>query len=238
MNPAYKKDDRRLSTRRDSECSFCGIAHGDSLQWIDMPVCESENFVAIPSLGSITPGWIMIVPKSHVLNFADLYNDAEFGKLAATVVRRLRAYGSRIHMLEHGSNCEGSSTGCGVDHAHVHFVPLPDDLSSEIDRLDSSLRWTEISLDSVRSVVGTAEYLLYCADVQDELTIGRLALLESPLSQFFRRAIAVQLKVAMRFDYRTYGFDKNIAKTYDMFGNVEDTNSRLLNPNEVCAIAV
>lgn len=198
-------------------CSFCDIARGKSSHWIDRPLYETENFVAVPSLGSIVPGWTMIVPKKHVLNCSRMYGGAEFSHIAREVKGKIGQPGKTINIFEHGANSEGSSTGCGVDHAHVHFVPLTGDLTTEIKMLDGEMKWTTTSVNSVDSFVGNNEYLLYSADTFSTLGRAIVAKLDSPTSQFFRRAVALKLGVPDKYDYRRFGFDRNIKSTYELF---------------------
>ena len=33
---------------------------------------ETENFLAVPGLGAFYDGYVMIVPKSHIMSFAEL----------------------------------------------------------------------------------------------------------------------------------------------------------------------
>ena len=237
MKQAFKIDTHRVVTPHFPACSFCKIGRGESANWIDRPLAETESFVAIPSLGSITAGWIMIVPKFHALNFSASYNDAEFRKLANEVINHLKPFGGQIHMFEHGPLDQGSATGCGVDHAHVHFVPLSRDFSGTIESLDPSLVWNEISLEHINNVFQDKEYLLYSTDAENHLDRVHVAKLDAPRSQFFRRAVAAQLNLANHFDYKEHDFLDNVEETYrvfhDMLSNEStDTSLAILNTGQ------
>ena len=42
----------------------------------DNVIFESENFIAIPSLGSMIEGWLLVVPKNFRINLSQLlYNE-------------------------------------------------------------------------------------------------------------------------------------------------------------------
>ena len=88
---------------------------------------ETDNFFAIPSLGSIVEGWVLIVPKRHYISMGairndDLHNELDsFSSSIKDIVRQ--AYGNVI-LFEHGAARQNTAVGCGVDYAHLHIVPI------------------------------------------------------------------------------------------------------------------
>lgn len=51
-----------------SSCRFCGYLEegADSFaQWAI--IAETEHLVAVPSVGPLIPGWLLVMPKEHVL---------------------------------------------------------------------------------------------------------------------------------------------------------------------------
>ena len=121
--------DRALLAPTDvtaTACRFCGIEQRE-------PLLERGNgLVVVPSKGALVPGWVLVVPTEHVLALAELPPPSRrpFAALAARVEARLRAAIGPSVLFEHGPAAVGRSVGCGVDHAHLHVVPVLVDLRS------------------------------------------------------------------------------------------------------------
>lgn len=204
------------------ECRFCALAHGHPIQpFYDSPVLKSPGYRVLPSLGSIVPGWTLIIPRQHHLNMSTHYDDPEFTQVrlrVATVLKeRLRM---PVRVFEHGATQVHSSTGCGVDHAHVHVVPLKESLLRTVGDMAPDLTWVRVAMTDVMRYAGDAEYLWYADDATQQEPQGMLAVLPAPRSQFFRRAIAANLGMPARFDYRADPFVKNIESTYAILGDL------------------
>lgn len=102
------------------KCHYC------ELDRIELPVASSDAGFAVPSYGALVDGWTIVFPRTHVLSLAEL-NAAEwdeYSRLIAFVRERIeRTYGPAV-LFEHGSAGSGRPAACGVDHAHMHVVPL------------------------------------------------------------------------------------------------------------------
>jgi diadenosine tetraphosphate (Ap4A) HIT family hydrolase len=103
---------------------MCGI--GSSKAAWDTAIWETQNFRVVPSKGGFVEGWVMVVPRQHVLNFGQLYPslDTELKNLMKCVSSRIAEVYTPPTLFEHGAATAGTTFGCGVDHAHVHIVPL------------------------------------------------------------------------------------------------------------------
>jgi len=119
----------------DDGCCFCAELAGERTEVHDVYpqlasrlVLETDRFVAMPSLGQLAPGHLLLVPREHVTSFGEL--DADTRREAQDLYYRLRVGLSRrfspVVSFEHGSPPGASSGGCGIVHAHVHFVPIGD----------------------------------------------------------------------------------------------------------------
>jgi ATP adenylyltransferase len=106
-------------------CRFCQIRSSTAV-W-DKVILESEHFIVVPSKGAFLPGWLMVVPISHVLSMAQLPLSLaeELDSLLVRVTCLLELHYSAPTMFEHGAVTAGTTFGCGIDHAHLHVVPLP-----------------------------------------------------------------------------------------------------------------
>jgi len=189
-----------------TNCRFCDIINGRYRYiGIDEPIAENEDFVVIASIGTIVAGWTLVVPKDHQCSMKLLYQKTTLKNIANQVIPNLiNAYGPLI-AFEHGANKNGSPTGCGIDHAHLHFVPLKKSLIPELNA--SSFNWIKSSSSKISSRVSGKEYLFY-TELSNETKwldpVGYLHILEHPVSQFFRLLIGKQIGKAELTDYRAF----------------------------------
>ena len=115
-----------LSRESGTRCRLCSI--GTSTEIWDQVLLESENFSVVPSKGGFVEGWVMVVPKHHVLSMAQVAargTDDELRGLIARVSQKMTENFGPPTIFEHGAVSQKSTFGCGIDHAHLHFVPLP-----------------------------------------------------------------------------------------------------------------
>jgi len=189
-----------------SVCRFCNIIDGNYYyEDIDSPFACNSKYLAIASIGAMVEGWSLIVPKEHQLSMRSLYADEDFSDFTKNIVSRLiKRYGPIIS-FEHGSNIEGSITACGTDHAHLHLVPFRGSLL--LDMQKDGLKWIECRTSDIPDIVENNEYLFYSEINPITLwdnPIGYVHVLDSPISQFFRKLIAERLGYGGLSDYRTY----------------------------------
>ena len=104
--------------------------------------------------------------------------------------------------------------GCGVDHAHLHLVPLQVDLVSEA-LADRSIHWEAIPHWSElhQRVPEDRDYLL----VSNVDSIAYVANTAPPTSQYFRKLVAKLHGMKSRWDYQTYPFAENAKSTVESF---------------------
>jgi diadenosine tetraphosphate (Ap4A) HIT family hydrolase len=183
-----------------SDCRYCSSlsADADRLDWA--VVAEDELFVAIPSLGSLLPGWLLVVPKHHTLNLASL-PPSERIALDAFVARLIPEWAAefgRLSAFEHGPVLPGSAAGCSIDHAHLHLVPV-----QALTLLDGARqRYPWLAWMRVSDLPSTpADPYLFVDDLE-----GRrwLAADQRIPSQSLRRVIAHQLGRAERYDWKRH----------------------------------
>jgi histidine triad (HIT) family protein len=98
-------------------CIFCKIARKEFHAW---PIWENEDFLAFLTPFPNTPGFTVVIPKSHtesdVMNLADEAFTALM--LSAKSVSELLKHS--LHVRRVGLVIEGM----GVDHAHVKLIPM------------------------------------------------------------------------------------------------------------------
>jgi diadenosine tetraphosphate (Ap4A) HIT family hydrolase len=186
-------------------------------EW-DVELAGDSRFAVIPSLGSLVPGWVVIVPRTPVQNLRHL-SVGERRNLC-TLSRSIRPYLAKfpgtIFEFEHGSAYQGSPMGCGVDQAHLHAVPLQFNLIGEARTASNqNFRWIDPPdrLDPWSSVPEGVEYMVIRSAVDGAV----VALVDSPESQWLRKVIAGKLSLTEAWNYRHTPGLPNIRATIDAF---------------------
>lgn len=86
---------------------------------------EGDNFTLLPTIGALTPGYMLLMPKHHVRSFSDLPS-AEL-RAALRIAEQSRSvissrFGATI-LAEHGPGEQGTISAACCDHAHWHLIP-------------------------------------------------------------------------------------------------------------------
>jgi diadenosine tetraphosphate (Ap4A) HIT family hydrolase len=197
-----------------SPCCLCSkLVSADSSQFWDRPLLETPNFVVIPSLGSLVEGWLLVIPKQHFICIGALPTDLELElkKLKGVVAAMLAKQYGEVCAFEHGPNEANRKVGCGVDHAHLHLVPLKFDLRNAAEPfMPFATRWQSGSQDSCRTAFKAGQEYLYieqplgCVSVATHTEFG---------SQILRKAIAAHIGALEQFSWRDYPQVEVISRT-------------------------
>lgn len=152
------------STNAEKECNcfICNVVNGkpDKHERI---IYESRSFVALPGTGAFFDGYLMIVPKKHIMSFAEL-NPEEYEEFLQ-VLNDIRfilecVYKKKIFVFECGTGHDGSGKHkTSIVHAHIHLAP------SDIPVLDkvheSGLYPAQIDPRDLIKNYGKYPYMLY-----------------------------------------------------------------------------
>lgn len=90
-------------------------------------IWESKDFLLLPTVGCITPGYCLLMPWEHAPSFAALSETEPVEGLRIAELFRKRiaeVFGSTI-IAEHGSGGYGKSGASCCEHAHLHLIPIP-----------------------------------------------------------------------------------------------------------------
>lgn len=197
-------------------CCLCATLASDSRHrsWNE-PLFESANFVAMPSLGSIVEGWMLIVPRNHFVSMGafPVELSGEMRVLKSRVTEHLASRYGTLCAFEHGPGRVGRQVGCGVDHAHLHVVPVDFDLvSASTPYLPPDVQWEYGDVGACRAAFEQGHDYLY---VEQPLGHGRIAVHEKFGSQIFRKAIAAHTGFPEQFNWRDHPQFENIARTIE-----------------------
>lgn len=197
----------------DSECSLCVEVASPSL-------VMHQSFAVLPSVGALTAGHILVVPKRHVRRWLALSADElrDGDRLMAQLETRLtQQFGKGVHWFEHGSSTHGSKVACSIEHSHIHAIPFD---GSVLNRLQNDHLWQPVAdWQQIHERIGDREYLWYKApDGSQGVCIER----EGFPSQYFRRVFADAAGSA-QWDWRQ--FPHSHAMTQTILGLVLPENN-------------
>ncbi len=179
---------------------------------------ETPNFVVVPTLGALVEGWVLIISKEHHLCMAALPPDCqkEFISLSRFVAEVIGENYGPATLFEHGPASHGLTIGCGVDHAHLHVLPLAFSLKERASKSDvlRNVEWAKApdGLADVSDIHSAGESYLYVAE--PNVTPEFCAVRQLP-GQFLRRVISAEVGCPDRYDYGQWHHTDNIKGTVD-----------------------
>lgn len=107
-------------TTSSSECVFCTL---ESKNWVQ----ESRNWIAFRDRFPVSPLHTLLVPKTHRVDFFDLYEQEhqDFHRFLSGVKQDILGQDDSITGFNIGMNC-GASAGQIIFHCHFHLIPRRD----------------------------------------------------------------------------------------------------------------
>ncbi len=200
------------------QCEFCdefagGSANSFAVQYgnevVSRTVFEQGGFRALPSLGQLVPGYLLLVPIHHYRALADM--SAEDLNTAETLKRGLTdqmrdTYGNCLS-FEHGARTPDAG-GCGINHAHLHIVPFPAE-KDPVEELIRAFPVEEVSnLLELKRIQPGRSYLYY------ESVRGKRYTFFPPTipSQYIRSLLAEAIGIHS-WDWRQCGREERFLST-------------------------
>jgi hypothetical protein len=148
---------------------------------------------------------MLIVPREHVIAMGALSDSrlAELDDLKRSVATAMgHHYESPVCAFEHGPSAEGCTLGCGVDHAHLHLVPLGFDIGKAVEPfMPEEAPWRPAGPPECRDAFKRGAGYLY---FEQPVGSGQIATDANFGSQLFRRAIATSVGLAGQFSWRDH----------------------------------
>lgn len=185
----------------------------------DEVLAEIAGCVVAPTLGSILPKWLLVIPRTAALNFA-IWSDSvrcDPAHLVSLVLNRYGIAHDRAIWFEHGAMEPGSLVGCGVDQAHLHvLVDAPFTFEQFADRASKAGRyvWKSVpTANAYSSLDRNAAYLLVGCNGRAITAHG----IEHVGSQFLRRVVAELANDPERWDYRSHPHLEHVEETVRSF---------------------
>ena len=173
---------------------------------------EGEHFCVTPSLGQIIEGYTVLWSKRHISCFANL-STIEMNEILDFIPNILYAlnavYETPVFIFEHGQVNGISPVGCGIDHAHLHLVPVKNDSILESMVKDSyTSKETFSSIDNCLKAFSPSEDYILFGRCPGTITIYSYG--EERISQAIRRLLAASQGTPDKWDWRQYNDAINV----------------------------
>ena len=223
---------------REEPCIFCQMARYKGFsnlekynqfvtQTVDCIIYESQNFFVVPELGALKQGFLMIVPKEHILSVAQFPERLmpEYYEVCRDVEEiLLKAFNGRsVSFMEHGSGPSGkTSHKKSIVHAHTHVV-VDFELKEKYQRMVQMKKCEDISEASA------VHYFSY-----QKSSDGQLMIAMNPevyvQRQFPRQVMGEELGLAPdQYNWRWYEFEEVTDATLYHINNMlrKETSGRI-----------
>jgi ATP adenylyltransferase len=167
-------------------------------------VGETKGLLAVPSVGALVPGWLLVLPKEHHLSYGTAIEkhpelELELAKLASF----WESFYGPLTWFEHGPKEPGSDVGCSVDHAHMHLVPLgPLSLLERGQALSEDITFEPV--DGLPCITSALEHDRSYLYLRLPDSSQWLAESNSIPSQYFRRIIAAEQGRPSEWDWKQF----------------------------------
>jgi len=195
----------------------------------DTVILETDDFLVVPTLGSIIPNWLLVVPKHPALNFRDHLDETAREGVSLILGEITNEFDERnLLWFEHGAHAPGSAVGCGTDYAHLHILLSPPFNLAEFKEAVFQARSTWNAVPTDLSHAGFnhgCEYYVF----GDHYHSYRLDGIQDPESQFFRKIVATLVGQGDKWNYRAHPNAGNAQLTVDMLA--KGTKSQSHYPN-------
>lgn len=146
---------------RTDNCPYCKYLKGYSTPY-EKTVYESQNFYVVPTYGEFVKGYLLIIPKKHIMSMAELKPDTfkEFMTVLQDIIYLLKlTYKFEKFLIwENGtSNLGFGKEKNSIVHAHTHVVPS--NLTADKIENISKIKFAKIPNDALLEH-GLYSYLL------------------------------------------------------------------------------
>jgi ATP adenylyltransferase len=206
------------------KCCLCSTLASPATRPVwDTAVLESSNFVALPSLGSLVEGWLLLIPKQHYLSMGALPVAlvSEMEEMKAQLGEQVKSRFGEVCIFEHGPAFESRNVGCSVDHAHLHLVPLTFDIEEAARPfMPHDSEWSKASWSECQEAhLAGRDYLYF----EQPFGYGRISTHTDFGSQVFRKAIASQIGRPDQFNWREFPEMDTVARTINVFAHAANS---------------
>jgi len=197
------------------ECDFCNEFAGETRNAFakrygkslpDRALMGTDRFRVVPSLGQIVEGHLLIAPVSHYRALADMSREDvnTLSDLCQMVRSTLQLVYGQCIFFEHGVR-SALAGGCGIDHAHMHAVPVR--AQGVLNVLTREYGGRPIySLEEIKQELRPEQSYLYFEDYSAKRYVFPV---DSLPSQYLRRLVAQSIGKS-DWDWRACGHEPDL----------------------------
>ncbi len=184
---------------------------------------ESKDFIVFPSVGTLVPGHVLVVPKRHTTAMA--YLDKREVSNLKTIIQFLsnilgKIYDKNIICMEHGAVKLTHSTGICVDHAHIHLLPTNLPIIKQIH-----FKMNKIGLQELRNLQKMCnEYILVSQGIENLF----FSVVDRIPSQFLRKIFFDAEKLSGDWNWRE---DQRINLMQQTINDINQYMNEYMNKN-------
>ncbi|ETR74240.1 MAG: hypothetical protein OMM_00348 [Candidatus Magnetoglobus multicellularis str. Araruama] len=170
-------------------CRLCwAIDKQGQREPVNQILYETDDYCLIPALGSIIPGYVLLVSKEHMNSCAtlseDVINSLESQLNQILKLLKIKFPNRNWIVFEQGSTVCSETKGCCIDHLHLHIVPVGNTIISDsVSKLASTPKRLSSISDLPILLSNQNSHYLYFRDTNDNNTVLTV---EYP-SQFVRK---------------------------------------------------
>ena len=196
-----------------AECFLCAAHRSPARPWHDRPVVsDPEGGVALPAMGALSPGHVLVTPAQHAtaVQRLDCRSREAFAELLAKAIAQVSSAYGPVTVFEHSApmTTETPRSAC-TDHAHVQIVP-------RIYPLDRDLPGGEHRGSLWEFYTGALPHDGYVMTTSKDG--GVLCAPDTGVSQYFRRRIAQLEGQADEWDYMMFPRWGHMQETLSVLG--------------------
>jgi ATP adenylyltransferase len=189
--------------------------NGEQRPW-DRVLFETDHFLVVPTVGALVEGWLLVVTKQQYMCMGAVDSEMfdELKRLKNYISLILHRHYGDVVVFEHGPHEPAERVGCGVDHAHLHVVPLNFDLLDAVPAVsNATLEWRAADgFQAAGNLFNARTPYLY---VEQPVGNPKIAAAWDAPSQLFRRVIAQSIGSPGSFDWRTNPMELNVVSTIE-----------------------
>lgn len=197
-------------------CAYCRYLIGDTAS-NERTVYESEHFFVMPTVGQFTTGYLLIIPKEHVMSNAELSSNVikEFREVLSDIETILtQTYHKSVLIWENGSGNSGiGKAKDSIVHSHVHIVPS--NISCREIEVLSQFPFEDVTLDTLH-LHKEHSYLLIRTPIERKWRIVDSSKLYVP-RQYIRQVVAEEYgyTTGEYWNWRKYPYREKMAETIE-----------------------
>lgn len=194
-------------------CVFCSLFTSKTKEVL----YESQNFRVIAGVGAFSLGYLMVIPKEHILSFAAIKEEQmqELLEVIADMRYLLKQiYGEPVAFWENGSGqtARGKSKN-SIVHAHGHLLPINAEYDIVKDVNENGVTLERLNITELHKYV-EKPYLLISTPTNNEWYIKSDSYSNNIPRQFIRRLLYNNLVGdGEKWNWRLYPFEENVQNT-------------------------